>query len=388
MQKNSVICAVAVLLAAQCGMSVKANSPYISKVYEYHPAPGQFVNEMPEYEEGDDAAVMARKAGEELIGGRTPGMITLGAYGGYVVFGFDHPVVNVHGRYDFQVYGNAMPSPSNSAEPGVVSVSVDVNGNGLPDDPWYELAGSAHSLPTTHNKSQVRYIRPAADHVAVPDPSNKAVTDMEYIAWELTDAPGQEPSSGWLHKVSFHRQDYWPQWMGETLEFSGTRLADNGRDVKGDGKQWETVPLHWGYADNLPNDSYKGFSIDWAVDADGNPVVLEHIDFIKVHTGVLQNLGWLGEESTEVSGAEDLHPDAVYSSVWPSDPIDPAQEYGREPGTSGIQSATAAVSAGEIYIYDLQGCLRLRTVDPLMLRTLPAGLYIEVTSAGSRKIRL
>ena len=28
-------------------------SPYISKVYEYCPAPGQFINEMPRYEDGD-----------------------------------------------------------------------------------------------------------------------------------------------------------------------------------------------------------------------------------------------------------------------------------------------------------------------------------------------
>lgn len=386
MQKNSAICAVALMLIAQGGMTAMANSPYISKVYEYVPAPGQFVNEMPEYEEGDDAAAMARKAGDELIGGRTPGLITLGAYGGYVVFGFDHPVVNVHGRYDFQVYGNAMPSPSHSAEPGVVSVSVDVNGNGLPDDPWYELAGSAYHLPTTCHQASVRYTRPAADHVAQPDPSNKSITDMEYIAWSLTDEPDRAATEGWLHKVSFHKQDYWPQWLGETLEFAGTRLADNGSDINGDGKQWETTPLHWGYADNLANAEYKGFSIDWAVDADGTPVVLEEIDFVRVHTGVLQNLGWLGESSTEVCGAEDLHPDAVYSSVWPDDPIDPAKEYGM-PETSGL-TRPGIVAEGEVRFYDLQGRLRLRTTEASAVSTLAPGLYIEVTSAGSRKIRL
>ena len=33
----------------------------IYKVEEYVPAPGQFVNSMPQYEEGDDAKSMARK---------------------------------------------------------------------------------------------------------------------------------------------------------------------------------------------------------------------------------------------------------------------------------------------------------------------------------------
>ena len=309
MDKRIVCC----LVAAASASASMAVSPYISKVYEYRPAPGQFVNELPEYESGDNAASMLAKAEEQIAGARTPGLITLGAYGGYVVFGFDHPIVNVHGRYDFQVYGNAMPSPSHSAEPGVVSVSVDANGNGLPDDEWYELAGSAYALPTTYHESRIEYFRPEADHVAVPDPDNKSITDMEYILYSVFDAPNRVGEAGFLHKVTFHTQSYWPEWSDEeSLHFGGTRLAPNGIDINGDGKQWQTIALHWGYADNLPNNAYKGFSIDWAVDSEGNAVELTHIDFVKVHTGILQNLGWIGEESTEIAGGEDLHPDEVY----------------------------------------------------------------------------
>lgn len=36
-------------------------SPYISKVYEYRPAPGQFVNTMPQYEAGDSYEDMLKK---------------------------------------------------------------------------------------------------------------------------------------------------------------------------------------------------------------------------------------------------------------------------------------------------------------------------------------
>jgi hypothetical protein len=65
---------------------------------------------------------------------------------------------------------------------------------------------------------------------------------------------------------------------------------------------------HWGYADNQPNtDARSGFSIEWAVDADGHPVALPGIHFVKVCTGVNQYCGWLGETSTEIAGAEDLH---------------------------------------------------------------------------------
>ena len=41
-------------------------SPYIATVYEYCPAPGQFVNAMPEYREGDTAETMRQKAEEAI----------------------------------------------------------------------------------------------------------------------------------------------------------------------------------------------------------------------------------------------------------------------------------------------------------------------------------
>ena len=80
-------------------------SPYISKVAEYCPAPGQFVNEMPKYEEGDTYADILKKT-EECISGTNDVMITLGAYGGYVTFAFDHTVINVPGENDFRIWGN------------------------------------------------------------------------------------------------------------------------------------------------------------------------------------------------------------------------------------------------------------------------------------------
>ena len=109
----------------------------ITKVYEFLPAPGQFVNTMPQATADDDAESMLDKANEVLTNG---GMVSLGGFGGYVTFGFDHTVLNREGS-DFVVLGNAMP---NSAEPGVIMVSYDANGNGLPDDEWYEIEGSQH----------------------------------------------------------------------------------------------------------------------------------------------------------------------------------------------------------------------------------------------------
>ena len=68
-------------------------NPYISRVFEYMPAPGQFINTLPAATEEDTPQTMAQKA-EDAIANNAGGMICLGAFGGYVVFGFDHPVAN------------------------------------------------------------------------------------------------------------------------------------------------------------------------------------------------------------------------------------------------------------------------------------------------------
>ena len=64
----------------------------------------------------------------------------------------------------------------------------------------------------------------------------------------------------------------------------------------------------FGYADNWPNmDARSGIKLDWAVDAGGKPVKLKGVDFIRVHTGMRAQGGWLGEVSTEVGGVKDLN---------------------------------------------------------------------------------
>lgn len=290
-----------------------AENPYISRVWEYMPAPGQFVNELPEYEAGDDANMMRLKA-EEAIADNNQGMITLGGWGGYVVFGFDHMVPNVSGEYDFIVHGNAFYSSSNpnseasqqggSCEPGIVCVSYDANGNGKPDDPWYELAGSEYGNKGTYLNYELTYFRPVEDHVATPSKVNKALTDTTYIAWK--DNHGK---TGYMNQVSYHTQPYYPRWISESeLSFAGTRLPDNYRDESGNGTYFVLYAYKYGYADNHPNTSEEAkLKIDWAVTASGKPANLPGIHFVKVYTGVHQQCGWLGETSTEVTGAMDLH---------------------------------------------------------------------------------
>lgn len=249
-------------------------SPYIHRVYEFLPGMGQFVNELPKYEEGDDVASMCRKC-EAAIANNAGGMISLGGWGGYVTFGFDHPVQNKEGR-DIQILGNAFymtgSTEYGSSEPGIVLVSRDENSNGLPDDTWYELKGCLYDDPGTQHFVSRTYTR-EGDTLQNP----------------------------------YHKHPYYPQWLtADEYTVTGALLPPQSVVISGQNVQ---RILDYGYVDNKPNKDIDGtsFDISWAVDAYGQPVNLSSVDFIRVYNAVDEILPQTGELSTEIVGAIDLH---------------------------------------------------------------------------------
>ena len=272
-------------------------SRFADKVYEYTPAPGQFINEvqMGGFTGNETTPEAAVKWAEERLKNRQ--WVSLGSFGGYIIVGFDHSVMNSRGNFDFAIQGNAFEG---SSEPGIVWVSQDVNGNGLPDDVWYELRGSESGKPETKYQYEVTYFRPAGKQMAVQ--------------WVASD--GRVGCVDYL--IEFHRQDYYyPAWVSEnSYTLTGTCLDSRNRLVRPG--FWENVGYDWGYADNYGNDMLpggntvdgsgqrNGFKISEAVYADGKSIDLQYIDFVKVQCGVLTKSGWLGENSTEVFSFEDL----------------------------------------------------------------------------------
>ena len=270
------------------------NSEKITRVLEYKPAPGQHINRLfptPAYSDSPENALAF--AASCLVDNKS--MLGLGAYGGYVVVGFDHTIVNVPDAFDFKVLGNAY---TNNAEPGIVMVCQDLNKNGVPDpnEPWYELAGSEYNNAHTIHNYQITYYRPNPDG------------QKSNIVWK--DNKG---NNGVVTHISFASQStMYPLWIAEdSITFKGTRLPEN---KVPNGSMWNLPAFDWGYVDNQSNISANdkiGFDIDWAVDDSGNPVCLDYVDFIKVYTGVVQEAGWLGETSTELAGIVDLNPQAI-----------------------------------------------------------------------------
>ncbi len=262
-------------------------SKYIQAVDEYVPAPGQFVNTLPECTADDTPATVAAKC-TEAIGGNRSGLVTLGAYGGYVTFHFDHSIANVADQRDLYIKGNTY---NGNSEPGIVMVAQDTNHNGIADDTWYELAGSAD----TDSAASIVY-----DYAITYTPN-----PMGDIPW--TDNQGR---SGTVERNTYHQQEYFPLWLDGPLHFSGTLLPRNAvNQGRGTTQYWVLNAFAYGYADNVANTDTLNcsFDIGWAVDSRRQPIHLDYIDFVRVYSAENQQCGWIGETSTEVSGAEDLH---------------------------------------------------------------------------------
>lgn len=274
------------------------------KVLEYNPAPGQFVNEIPEYSEGNNIADMVLKA-EESLNNKT--LITLGSLGGTITMKLDKPIKNSIGKYDFRILGNCFygvgSTPDNKfggAEPGVIYVMQDINGNGKADDTWCEIKGSIAFDKT--ELTNIIYHRPSKEEVG--EIIDGYITNPTYIKWDVSATS----ETGYIMKITEHEQTYFPAWVSKSesvISFANVRRLPKNAIYNAEIGQYQLHSFEYGYADNHPNnvDGSK-IKIDWAVDANGNSVTLSQIDFIKVVSASLQFNGLLGETSTEIAGVE------------------------------------------------------------------------------------
>lgn len=259
------------------------------EVIEYLPAPGQFINEKAsgfnDVKTPEEACLYAQGRLEKCD------YVSLGAFGGYIVVKSKESIRN-SGGYDFSIGGNSYDT---SNEPGIVWVMRDTNGNGLPDDEWYELKGSYYGGEGFQRNYSMTYFRPS-----VPEGD---------VLWRDSDGIEGEIK----HLNSFHSQPYYPEWVEEDrYTLTGSRLPDRTIQNPETGV-WSNLPYEWGYADNMGEESKlvtvnnrvvlkNYFRISDAVDEDGAPVSLDNIDFIKVQSAVNGFAGVIGEVSTEVCG--------------------------------------------------------------------------------------
>ncbi len=243
-----------------------------AKAFDYIPAPGQFIN----YQIGTTKAKALQDLQTSLNGGTAS---YIGAYGGYWIVGFDHSVEDVTNKADLKISGNAFAGWS---EPGIVWVMQDENGNGLPDDTWYELKGSETGKPETKQRYAITYYKPK--------------TSGADVLW--TDNLGRANT---VDYNGYHTQAYYyPMFITEDYyTLVGTCLASG---VFTSGGIVYAKDFPWGYVDNYNTDPSRKMDEFWledAIKADGSPANLKYIDFVKVHTGMAGKGAAVGEISTE-----------------------------------------------------------------------------------------
>jgi hypothetical protein len=283
-------------------LGLSGQSPYVSSVLEYKPAPGQFINTL---EWGSPSA------SQSIIGGIS-GHVCLGAFGGYIIVGFDHSIENDPGNpygVDFTIFGNAFTGWS---EPGIVYVMKDENNNGMADDTWYQLKGSEYTNPSTVANYNILYANPNG-YADVPWRDN--LNRRGAVLVNAYHTQPYYPSNDSFPNVNPTYQSYSGTMIEGDIDDSNPSYirsfaldygyADNNIKKSGDPVTQPDNPSTTGTLEGAGGDAMK---IEWAIDALGNPVTLDEIDFIKIHTGINRMCGWLGEVSTEICGIVDVAP--------------------------------------------------------------------------------
>jgi hypothetical protein len=219
-------------------------------------------------------------AGQMCEGGTGLGW-SLGSAGGYEVWA-------VHPNSVYNIYGNAFGSWN---EAGIVWVQEDRNGNGLPDEMWYELTGGDETHSLWKNYITRRY---ALTYYKVEGKSvvNEYGQLIRGVYWVDSRGRAGMIPGGFPDK-------YWGV-VGDRVTYTTTLLRDDGRIHY---PSYNLVGLT-GYVDTV--DDCK-FLVSDAIYADGTPAPnFPGVKFLKVQTAIFRYGDIFGDVSTEISYGDDL----------------------------------------------------------------------------------
>ncbi len=301
------------------GPSLAVDSPFATRVVAYEPAPGQNVQN-PGFD--NPAAALGSPVGGGVLAADNSKQVTLGGFGGSITLGFDHRILNqpptasnLRGL-DFIVFGNAFFVGGNPnrkwAEAAVIYVSMDSNGNGLADDPWYIIRGS--HLPAAPNDVLASKIWDSNTSDATYPPGAASWVPPGRMGVWMTQSPvlpalfnGPVVSNplglGATEEGVWGYADCTPTMvLGDT---DGDGTPDDAAILT---EEFFTRPDDPLVAGITPG-SGGGDAVDigWAVDAaTGAPANLPGIDFVRIICAVDRINGVFGEISTEVGGVAEV----------------------------------------------------------------------------------
>jgi hypothetical protein len=303
--------------AALIASPASAGTPFAASVVSFDPAPGQFVNH-PAF--SDPLLALGPPLGGGVWAAGNESVVSLGGFGGTITLAFDHTVedhpLNPMGL-DAIVFGNAywVTNPDRRwGEAGVLEISLDVNGDGLANDPWYLIPGS-HLGPAPIATTTQTWDDATADPTHPPflaawiPPGRTGTwqtTGQRLPAAPFHTTPMVNPLAGTGTEGVHGYADVTPTLLLGDLD--GDDLVD---DAAIDPADFYTVPDD-PHAVGVTPGSGGGdaFDIAWAIDPQtGEPANLPAFDFIRITTGVHHVAGILGELSTEIDAVADARPD-------------------------------------------------------------------------------
>ncbi len=300
----------------------RADEPFASAMIDYSPAPGQFVND----DNFNDPSVAL---GPPAAGGfDVPGvssLVTLGGFGGSITLAFtatveDHPL-NPFGM-DAVVFGNAFFLGSNPdvhwAECATIEISLDANGNGLPDgppeEPWQLIPGS-HIGDPAGQFTVVTWDDDIADDTYPPEDaswippgySGTWTTQAHALPVDLFGPPAvTNPSEDSEVEGIFGYAEYSPTLKLGDLD--GDNVVDDPDVAPEDFYTVADDPLTVGITPG--SGGGDAFDIAWAIDpTTGTPARLTGFDFIRLTSAVNAVSELFGEKSPEIDAVADVSPD-------------------------------------------------------------------------------
>ncbi|MCA9273536.1 MAG: hypothetical protein KDA31_10850 [Phycisphaerales bacterium] len=256
-----------------------AQNDFASRVIDYSPAPGQFVSD-PAF--NDPTRALGAPVGGGTINPDLSSLVSLGGFGGSITLAFDNPVENDPDNplgLDFIVFGNAFYVGANPnrrwAEAGLVEISFDTNSNGLADDAWFTIPGSALNAPVT---------LPLPTALNGPVLENTSNDDTE-THWGYAD-------------------------LSPTLLLGDTDADNVVDDPNADPAVFYTVPddpMTTGV--DAGSGGGDAFDIAWAIDPiTGAPANLPGFHFIRITSAVDFSSTIFGENSPEIDAVADVRP--------------------------------------------------------------------------------
>ena len=292
--------------------------------------------------------------------------VSLGMAGGYVQFdmGDNRIENNANNKYgiDFIVYGNAFKGNPEAAgvqvsNDGVTWYTLAGSRHYMTGTKWNQnisyikiaaanttIGGKSFAsagiycstdfaAPSSDNASDVDAAVAAATWTGVPQltgstyPKTYTTDTPAAAAWWPEYASDENYGNVWNINNAVNGVSWLRNGTAEVITYEGITTVEDDMVVLNEGataapSQAEMTDVYqWGYADVRPNGSSygtisnnpyaaapstqtggDGFDLSWAVKADGTPIALSSVRYVRVYSAVLFSAGVFGETSAEVCG--------------------------------------------------------------------------------------